>query len=203
MRSLAAVSVLLVAGIAHAQPVEDGTRISLFAGARYVPHAHFDALAKSSGAPVLSDSPIGPEGLASFAYAPSPQLEISLEIGYAYDHYKLATGDLVMQNIPAVATLRWFPLAGRITPVLGAGGGYMLGLVSGAPSGEKDSHAQELHVLVGVNYELSPTLWLNLEDRIQLASGDIVPIGQIQTGGNALMLGISFILEPEHDIAPH
>ena len=40
-------------------------------------------------------------------------------------------------------------------------------------------------------------------DRFQLASGDIVPIGQIQTGGNALMFGLSFILEPAKDLAPH
>jgi hypothetical protein len=108
-----------------------------------------------------------------------------------------------MNNVPLVATLRWMPLTTRLCPYLGAGAGYMLGFVSGAPSAETETHAQEFHALAGFTFELTPTLLLAVEDRFQLASGDIVPIGQVQTGGNALMVGLSFVLDPAKDLAPH
>jgi outer membrane protein W len=205
MRALAwaVVASVFAAASAQARPVEDGTRISILAGARYVPHRHFEQEALSTGTPVSSDPPIGPEVLASFAYAPMTSIEISLELGWAMDHYQLQNSTLVMENVPLVATLRWFPFDTKFCPYLGAGGGYMLGFVSGAPSGETETHAEEFHAMVGATYPLSEKLWLVIEDRFQLASGDIVPIGQIQTGGNALTVGLSFVLEPAKDIAPH
>jgi len=206
VRALAVVlgfSVLAGASIAAARPVEDGTRISILAGARYVPHRHFEQEAERTGTPVLSDFPVGPEVIASFAYAPMPAIEISLELGWAYDQYELTGTKLVMQNIPVVATLRWFPFETKFSPYLGAGGGYMLGFVSGAPSGETETHAQEFHAMVGATYPLSEKIWFVVEDRFQLASGDIVPIGQIQTGGNMLSVGLAFVLEPARDLAPH
>lgn len=200
----AALIVLLAAGSAVARPVEDGTRITIFGGGRYVPHHHFEQEAQATGTPVLSSQAFGPMGLASFSYAPQPSVELSLELGYASDKYKLSTGDLSVQNVPIVATLRWMPLEGRFNPYVGAGGGYMLAFVGGAGAGtETETHAQEFHLAVGATFELSSGMWLNLEDRQMFAAGDIIPIGQLQTGGNALMLGLSFVLEPARSLAPH
>lgn len=205
VRALAAgiVAMLGFVGSASARPVEDGARISILAGARYVPHHHFELLAEKTGIPVTSSWPVGPEVLASFSYAPSPAIELSLEVGWATDRYEFAHTSMALQNIPLVATLRWFPFAWRFAPYLGAGGGYMLGFVSGAPSDEVETHAQEFHALIGASYAISDKIWLLVEDRFQIASGDIIPIGQIQTGGNAFFLGVSFVLEPVKDIAPH
>ena len=204
MRVLAIIfAVLAWEGAAWARPVEDGTRVTLFAGARYVPHQHFIDEAQASGDPVSSSLAIGPEALLSFSYAPQPSLEISLEVGYAYDHYTLQSGSLTMQNIPVVASLRWMPFDGRFCPYLGAGGGYMLGMVDGGTADQKDAHSQEFHAMIGFLFPITPTIWLTAEDRFQLASADILPIGQVQTGGNALLVGLSFTLEPAKDIAPH
>ncbi len=200
---LVAATLVLFEASALARPVEDGTRITLFAGARWVPTQHFVDEAQASGDPVESSSPFGPQGMLSFSYAPDPSLEVSLEGGYAYSHYRLQTGSLSITNIPLVATLRWMPLAGRFCPYLGAGGGYMLGEVQGGTANQTDAHSQEFHGAIGLIYEITPTLWFNVEDRYQIASADILPIGQVQTGGNALMIGLSVTLEPAKDIAPH
>ena len=196
-------AVLALEGAAWARPVEDGTRVSILAGARYVPTQHFMDEAAATGDPVKSSSPFGPEGMLSFSYAPEPAFEVSLEVGYAYSHYTLQSGPLTMQNIPLVATLRWMPFEGRLCPYLAAGGGYMLGMVDGGTADQKDAHSQEFHAAIGLIYEVTPSVWVFAEDRFQIASSDILPIGQIQTGGNALMLGVSFTLEPAKDIAPH
>ena len=107
---------------AHANPLEDGTRISLFAGGRYVPHDHFERLARESGYPLKSAWRFGPEALLSFSYAPQPQAELSLEVGYAADQYELPASTLSVMSIPLVATLRYFPFEpGRLSPYLGLG----------------------------------------------------------------------------------
>lgn len=202
-RSLA-VAVLLASGSALARPVEDGTRITVFAGGRYVPHHHFEQEAAATGDPVKSSQALGPAALASFAYAPQPNIEISLELGYANDRYTLQSGELTLQNVPIVGSIRWMPLEGRWNPYLGAGGGYMLGFVGGPGAhGETESHAQELHLLAGLTYELTSTLWLNLEDRQAFAAGDVVPIGQLNEGGNTFMVGLSFVLAPAESVGPH
>lgn len=204
MKKLALVATLLGLALpAQARPVEDGTRITLFAGARYVPHHHFELLAEKAGTPVTSDPPVGPEALLSFAYAPDPAVEISLELGAALDRYQFANTTMTMTNVPVVGSLRYMPLDGAWCPYVGGGGGYLLGLVSGAPGGTVDAHAAEFHLLAGISYALSERLLVSLEDRYQFGSGDIIGIGQIQSGGNALMLGLSFVLAPAHDLAPH
>jgi hypothetical protein len=199
--------VLLVTGCAsvvRANPIEDGTRITVFAGGRYVPHDHFERLARESGYPLKSAWKFGPEAMLSFSYAPVPQAEISLEFGAAADQYELPTSTLSVTSVPLVGTIRYFPFEpARLSPYLGLGGGYMLGFVSGAPLNQSETHAREYHAVVGLTFELSPRYLLSLEDRFQIASGDILPIGQIQTGGNAVMVGLSVIFAPEQPIAPH
>lgn len=193
-----------MATTANANPEEDGARISLLAGPRTVPHGHFERLASDSGFPVASSWKVSPEAMLSFSYAPQPSAELSLEVGYAMDQLELPHSTLQLMSVPLVATLRYFPFEpGRLSPFVGAGGGYLLTFVGGGPTAQSEAHAREFHAVAGLTYELSPRYLLSLEERFQLASSDILPIGQIQTGGNVVMLGLSVVLAAEPPIAPH
>ncbi len=194
---------VFTANSAWARPESESTRIGLFLGGRYVPHGHFIDEAQNSGTPVTSQSPFGFEGLLSFAYRPEASIEVALEVGYAHDAFTLSNAHLDITSVPIVASVRWAPIDSVIYPYIGGGGGYMLNFFSGVPSGELENHKQSFHALAGIAYDFLPRWTLFLEDRYQIALPDIVPIGELQTGGNALMLGVSFNYAPEQPIAPH
>lgn len=214
MRRLALAGVLTLASVfgsveAGATPDDDTTRIGIFLGPRYVPHGHFIDEAQASGDPVSSSTPVNGQGLLSFGYKPESYLEVALEVGYSFDSFTLQTGPITITSVPVVATVRFTPWPGRVYPYVGLGGGYMLNFFSGAPpaygssSGELENHTYTFHGLAGVGFDLTRQWSLFAEYRFEWSTPDIEPIGELQTGGSVLLLGVSFVFEPEASLAPH
>jgi hypothetical protein len=71
------------------------------------------------------------------------------------------------------------------------------------PSGEVEHHTRGVHALIGLSYDLTNQWALFLEDRYQFAFADVVNTGEVNVGGNALFVGVSFVLAPEPTLAPH
>ncbi len=197
------VALSLTASPAAARPDEDTTSAGFLLGPRYVPHGHFLQEAANSGDPVQSSSPWNGIGMVSFGYKPEAYLHVALEVGYAFDSFKLKSGNLGITSVPVVASARFAPWAWQLYPYAGVGGGYMLNFFSGVPSGEKENHTYSGHVLVGLAYDITRQWTIYLEDRYALSLPDVVPIGELQTGGNMILLGLNFVFAPVPDLAPH
>jgi hypothetical protein len=204
------VSILLASVSAHARPDEETTTVGILLGPRYVPHGHFEDEAAGSGTPVLSSTPWNGMGMVSFGYNPYVYLHVSLEVGYGFDSFTLQTGMLKtntstigITSVPIVASVRITPWGGALYPYFGGGGGYMLNFFSGAPSGEEENHTYSGHFMAGVAYEITKQWTVYAEDRFAISTPDIVPIGELQTGGNMILLGVNFVFAPVPDLAPH
>lgn len=197
------VGLLAFASPAAARAPDQSGRVGALAGARYIPHGHFKALAGASGVPVQSETPWGGVGLASFGFRPGAQFEVAIEAGYANDAFKFEGSTMRVSTVPIGVTGRWWPLDTAISPYLGIGGGYVLNFFSGAPGGVNESHARGFHALVGASWDFMPRWQLWVEDRYMVAIPGLPPIGEINTGGNMVLIGISFVFAPEPDVAPH
>ena len=198
-----AVGLTLTATRADARGDEDSTTAGILLGPRYVPHGHFEQEAAGSHDPVLSDSPWSGVGMVTFGYKPEVYLHVALEVGYAFDSFKLQSGTLGITSVPVVATVRFTPFAWQLYPYAGAGGGYMLNFFSGVPSGERENHTYSGHALLGIAFDITRQWTVFAEDRYAISLPDIVPIGELQTGGNMILLGVNFVFAPVPDIAPH
>jgi hypothetical protein len=202
--SMLSMWVLLAAPRAHASAIEDSTRIGFFLGGRYVPHGHLLREAQERGNPIDSQTPFGFVGMLSFAYRVQQSLEISLEGGVMPDSYHLkSTGTMSLLSVPLGASLRWAPLDRMISPYLGGGGGYMLNFLSGAPTSQSEAHTSLYHFMVGATVDLGPHFQLFVEDRWMFSFPKILNLGETNGGGNAFMVGFSYILAPEPELAPH
>ena len=150
-----------------------------------------------------------PGGLASFGYQFDNELHIKIEIGYLYDRYRIAGGDLVVKTIPILLALDTTLVTGKWFTLYGGGGlGYSLNTGSrGGANNEANSTAG--YVALGLRLRLGGPLALVIEDRWTLASAQVDAGNSTQTlnvGGNLLSLGLMFhFLQPdEHPgMPPH
>ena len=79
----------------------------------------------------------------------------------------------------------------------------MLNFLSGVPSGEVEAHTKMGHAGIGLAWPFAPRWTAYIEDRFEFSLPDIVPIGELNAGGNVLMIGLGFNMAPEAQIAPH
>src|SRR5260370_5408425 len=68
-----------------------------------------------------------PGGIASFGYQYDDELHVRIDIGYLYDRYRIAGGDLVVRTIPIMFGIDTALLNGPAFTLYGGGGvGYLL-----------------------------------------------------------------------------
>src|SRR5258708_9099600 len=66
-----------------------------------------------------------PGGIASFGYQDDDELHVRIDIGYLYDRYRIAGGDLVVRTIPIMFGIDTALLKGPAFTLYGGGrGGY-------------------------------------------------------------------------------
>lgn len=101
-------SALLCAAPAFASGVEGQGRVSVSGGWRLTPNGYFADHAAAGGHPLVSDSKGGPQGIASFGYGATENLEVNIEL-------LAGTESLTLQGLPSVRTVTYGGLvSGRL-----------------------------------------------------------------------------------------
>lgn len=188
---------------AGASPEEGSASLGLFLGPRYVPLGHFIQEAQASDDPVSSSASWTPLVMLSFGYRPLSYLEVSMEVGYSTDSLTLVVSRVGITSLPVVGTVRFTPLKSRLYPYVGLGGGCMLNFFTGVPSGELEDHTASFHGLAGVGFELTRRWSLFAEERYEVALPSLHPIGELQTGGNVVLVGIGLTIGPGDPAPPN
>lgn len=197
-----ALAVLLAASATAAAVPEKGEgTITLLGGARTLLPGNGDYLTEQGA----SHRSLQPGGLASFGYQYDEELHFKIEVGYMYDRYRVAGGDLVVKTIPILLALDTALIKGRAFTFYGGGGiGYSLNTGSrGGVNNEANSTAAYLSL--GVRLQVAGPLAVVLEDRYTLASAqvDAQSTQKLNVGGNLISLGLMFhFLEPEEKGKP-
>ena len=197
-----ALAVLLAASASAAAVPEKGEgTITLFGGARTLLPGNGDYL-NEQGA---SHKALQPGGLASFGYQYDEELHFKIEIGYMYDRYRIAGGDLMVRSIPILLALDTALIKGASFTFYGGGGiGYSLN--TGSRAGvDNEANSTAGYVALGIRMRVAGPLAVVVEDRYTLASAqvDAQSTQRLNVGGNLLSVGLMFhFLEPDEKGKP-
>jgi outer membrane protein with beta-barrel domain len=201
-----ALALLLAASSAGAAVPEKGEgTITILGGARTLLPGNGDYLTEQGA----THRVLQPGGLASFGYQYDEELHFKIEVGYLYDQYRIAGGDLRIKSIPILLALDTVLVRGSSFTFYGGGGiGYSLNTGSrGGVDNEANSTAG--YVALGFRIQVAGPLAIVIEDRYTLASAqvDANSSERLNVGGNLLSLGFMFhFLEPDDKgkpTAPH
>jgi hypothetical protein len=141
-----------------------------------------------------------PGGIAAFGYQYDDELHFKIEIGFLYDRYRIAGGDLTVRSIPILLALDTTLWTGKSFTLYGGGGlGYSLN--TGSKAGvNNEANSTEGYVAIGFRWQLAGPFALVIEDRVMLASAQADPTStqRLNVGGNLLSVGVMFhFLQPE------
>jgi opacity protein-like surface antigen len=197
-----ALALLLAASASAAAVPEKGEgTITLLGGARTLLPGNGDYLTEQGA----SHRSLQPGGLASFGYQYDEELHFKIEVGYMYDRYRVAGGDLVVKTIPILLALDTALIKGQAFTFYGGGGiGYSLN--TGSRAGvSNEANSTAAYLSLGIRFQVAGPLALVLEDRYTLASAqvDAQSTQKLNVGGNLISLGLMFhFLEPEEKGKP-
>jgi hypothetical protein len=188
------------ASVAAVPEKGEGT-ITLLGGARTLLPGNGDYL-NEQGA---SHRVIQPGGLASFGYQYDEELHFKIEVGYMYDRYRIAGGDLLVKSIPILLALDTALIKGERFTFYGGGGiGYSLN--TGSRGGvDNEANSTAAYLALGLRFQVAGPVALVVEDRYTLSTAavDAQSTQRLTVGGNLLSLGLMFhFLEPEEKGKP-
>lgn len=197
------VFVALVACPALAAPEGSGG-LEFLAGWRVTPNDYFAANAAKVGTPLTHASTGGPAAVASFSYVALPWLAVAID--------GMIGGErLFLRGLPPLTSITYGGMIGpRFMPDLGNGFALSAGISTGAilvnVSGLNLSQANEqldqaYMGELGLMYQLTPTVALDVEYRYLLARGFVPGYNGINGGGSWFGVGVTFWVEPQS--APH
>ena len=183
---------------ARALPPENTTRIALEAGWRYQPNARFAEWAAINGHTSTGQSSGGPALIATFGYRPLAEIEVAIEIGFAYERYGfLGEKPMELNQLPITLSVRYTPFTGSIYPYVGLGYGYVLNFFTDAPGGGIESHGSGPTALLGVAFEVSKRVSILAEYRYTYCRVEVGNLGYLQAGGNGFYVGVQLAFPPE------
>ncbi|MGC4114266.1 MAG: hypothetical protein QM765_06540 [Myxococcales bacterium] len=189
----------LLPSSAQAVPDENTTRLGFQGGWRYQPNARFLEWAAINGHTSTGSLTGGPAFQLSFGYRPLSELEVALEVGYAFEQYGFA-GEKAMQlhQLPLMIAVRYTPFATSFFyPYIGAGFGYLLNFFQDAPGKAVESHGQAPAGILGGVFEVSKTVSVFVEYRYTYCRVEVQNLGYLQVGGNAFYVGLQVNLAAE------
>ncbi len=184
---------------ARAIPQENTTRLGFQAGYRYQPNARFLEWAAINGYQSTGSITGGPSFVLSFGYRPLAELEVAIELGYAFEQFGFeGLRPMQLHQVPVNLALRYAPLAlGPFYPYVGFGYGYLLNFFQDAPGKAVESHGSGPTGIVGATLELSKTVSVFVEYRYTYCRTEIENLGYMQVGGNGFFLGAQVAFPPE------
>src|SRR5437899_9181397 len=192
-----ALALLLAASSAAAAVAEKGEgTITLLGGVRALLPGNGDYLTEQ----LATHRTLQPGGLASFGYQYDEELHFKIEVGYLWDRYRIAGGDLEVKSIPVFLALDTALVHGRSFTFYGGGGiGYSLN--TGKRNGvSNEANSTAGYVALGLRYQLAGPISLGIQDRQHLDSAQVETPGttRLNVGGNLFSLGCMFhFLEPD------
>jgi hypothetical protein len=187
---------LLAAAPAFASGVEGQGRLSFSLGWRLTPNGYFTDHAAAGGHPLESDSHGGPQGVASFGYGATANLEVNIEL-------LAGTETLTLKDLPELRTVTYgglvdarfhFAPDASVRPWLQVGTGPLLVYTTGAGQSEPSEQLiQGFAVGAGISVPVSGAWSFVAEYRLLLARGTVhgVP-GAIGINGGGSWFGIGF-----------
>jgi len=201
---LVAAAALAASPALAAVPEKGEGTITLLGGARVLFPGNGSYLDEQGAAHKLFQ----PGGIASFGYQYDDELHVRIDVGYLYDRYRIAGGDLVVKTIPIMFGLDTALLKGAAFTLYGGGGvGYLLN--TGSRSGvNNEANSTGGYLALGLRLRLTPLVGVVIEDRIIISSAAVDAQSQqrLNVGGNLLSLGLMFhFLQPDdkgHPQAP-
>jgi opacity protein-like surface antigen len=189
---------LLFAPAARADGVEGQGRLSVSGGWRLTPNRYFTDHAARGGHPLVSDSHGGPQGVASFGYGATANLEVNIEL-------LVGAESITLQGLDPVSTVTYGGLiSGRlyllpdsvVRPWLQVSTGPLLVYVTGAGASEPNEQLKQgFAVGAGLNIPLSGAWSLVAEYRLLFVRGNVSGVPNaagINGGGSWFGLGIGY-----------
>jgi hypothetical protein len=148
-----------------------------------------------------------PGGIASFGYQFDDELHFRIDIGYLYDRYRIAGGDLIVRTIPIMLGLDTALLKdAAFTLYAGGGVGYLLN--TGSRGVDNEANSTGGYLALGLRLRLTALVGAVIEERIIISSAAVDAQSQqrLNVGGNLLSVGLMFhFLQPDdkgHPQAP-
>ena len=182
-------------------PAQNEGTVTVLGGARLIPQGGFLDDQEAAGYRPWKTL-VEPAGLLQLGYAPEPDFNIGLTLGYALNNIHLSAGLLAVRSFTI--------LVGADAPFLrrpwgtfygGGGIGYSLNTLS--QSGNNvESNSTAAYVCLGARFPLTERFALVIEDRYTLSyaslpgpSGPLVyagTAGSLNVGGNTFSIGLMF-----------
>lgn len=189
---------LLFATAARADGVEGEGRLSVSGGWRLTANRYFTDHAAAGGHPLLTDSHGGPQGVASFGYGATANLEINIEL-------LAGTESITLQGLDPIRSVTYGGLLsgrlylltdGAIRPWLQIATGPLLVYVSGAGASEPNEQLKQGFAAgLGLTVPLAGAWSLVAEYRLLLVRGNVSGVEGahgINGGGSWFGLGIGY-----------
>ncbi|MHB1847046.1 MAG: hypothetical protein ACYCWW_19665 [Deltaproteobacteria bacterium] len=131
-------------------------------------------------------------------------LELSLEGGYLWDHYRvLGSYGWTENGETLMASLRWTPWSHfDFWPYLGGSFGYSLNGLTGPINSYEEADGYGGALFIGTGWDLSERYGISFELRYTIASVVVPPLQQpFQVGGLSLLIG-PYVIVPRSDDVP-
>src|SRR5256886_13806400 len=185
-----ALAVLLAASSAAAAVPEKGEgTITLFGGVRTLVPGNGDYLTEQ----FATHRTLQTGGLASFGYQYDEEQHFNIEVGYLWDRYRIAGGDLEVKSLPVLLALDTALVHGRSFTFYGGGGiGYSLN--TGKRNGvKKEANPTAGYGALGLRYQRAGPLSLGIGDRYTPARAPGAPPStqRLNAGGKLFSSGLT------------
>jgi hypothetical protein len=198
MKKAVLLSTLLLAGSASASGVENAGRISIGAGARWVPQWWFIEHAATAGTPVVEFMPFGPSLVGSFGYGIAPWLELSIDLLGGWQPLAIQRSDGIYRYNSFMGAgaiggrLIGKKLWGPVSPWLTAMGGGLFSSLSGPDVAHQENFKPTFIGGAGIDINVNEHYGLSIDVRYLYGRNMFSGITNFNAGG--VMLTISFVM---------
>lgn len=189
---------LLLAGSAFAGGVENAGRISIGAGARWVPNWYLADHAKTAGTPLVGHVGLGPSLAVSFGYGVMTWLELSIDFFGGWDPLAIQRKDGVARfnsfmGAGAIgARLVGKRLWGPVSPWLSVQGGGLFSSLSGPDIAHQETFQPSVFAGGGIDVNVNSSYGLSFDVRYLYGRNLFPGISGFNAGG--VMLTVSFVM---------
>lgn len=199
MRRAVVMCAFLLAGSASASGVENAGRISIGAGARWVPNWWLADHAATARTPLVEHRAIGPSLNASFGYGVTPWLELSIDFfgGWEPLAIKLKDGTVGRYNSfmgagaiggRVIGKRLWGP----VSPWLSVQGGGLFSSLSGPNVAHQEKFQPAIFAGGGIDVNVNASYGLSLDVRYLYGRNYFPGISGFNAGG--VMVTLSFVI---------
>ena len=190
---------LLLAGSAFAGGVENAGRISIGAGARWIPNWWLSDRATLAGTPLVDHVGVGPSLVASFGYGVTPWLELSVDFFGGWEPLAIKQSDGTTGRFNSFmgagaigGRLIGKKLWGPVSPWLSVQGGGLFSSLSGPNVAHQEKFQPSVFAGAGIDVNVNSTYGLSFDVRYLYGRNYFPGISGFNAGG--VMASVSFVI---------